>query len=157
MATDQKWLRERLEELERIDRPSASDGERRAAEWLVDRFAELGAEARIEAEPAHGTYWWPLGIGAALGALGAIAGLRGRRLLGAALGAIGAAGIADDFPPGQRRLRRVLPKRTTYNVVCELGDRRRRAHRRRHLPPRLRPLRPRLPSRRSRWSPTASA
>ena len=29
-----------------------------------ERFAELGAEARIEAEPAHGTYWWPLGIGA---------------------------------------------------------------------------------------------
>jgi hypothetical protein len=122
MATDQKWLRERLQELEQIDRPSASDGERQAAEWLVARFAELGAEARIEAEPAHGTYWWPLGIGAALGALGAVAGLRGRRLLGAALGALGAAGIADDFPPGQRRLRRVLPKRTTYNVVCELGD-----------------------------------
>ena len=37
------------------------------------------------------------------------------------LGAIGAAGIADDFPPGKRPLRRPLPKRTTYNVVCELG------------------------------------
>jgi hypothetical protein len=122
MSTEQQWLRERLEELERIDRPSASDGERQAAEWLVAQFGELGAEARIEAEPAHGTYWWPLGLGAALGVLGAVAGLRGRRLLGAALGAIGAAGIADDFPPGQRRLRRVLPKRTTYNVVCELGD-----------------------------------
>jgi hypothetical protein len=122
MTVDQKWLRERLEELEKIDRPSASDGERQAAEWLVARYAELGAEARIEAEPAHGTYWWPLGLGAALGALGAFAGLRGRRLLGTVLGAIGAAGIADDFPPGQRRLRRVLPKRTTYNVVCELGD-----------------------------------
>jgi hypothetical protein len=121
MATDRDWLRERLEELERIERPSASDGERRAAEWLVARFAELGAEARIEAEPAHGTYWWPLGLGAGLGALGAIAALRGKRLLGACLGALGAAGIADDFPPGQRRLRRVLPKRTTYNVVCELG------------------------------------
>ncbi|HVQ59837.1 MAG TPA: M28 family peptidase [Solirubrobacterales bacterium] len=122
MAGEANWLRERLEELERIDRPSASEGERRAAEWLVESFAELGAEARIEAEPAHGTYWWPLGIGAALGALGAIAALRGRRLLGTVLGAIGAAGIADDFPPGQRRLRRALPKRTTYNVVCELGD-----------------------------------
>jgi hypothetical protein len=115
------WLRAQLEELERHHRPSASEGERRAAEWLVERFAELGAEARIEAEPAHGTYWWPLGIGAALGALGGIAVLRGRRLLGALLGAIGAAGIADDFPPGQRRLRRPLPTRTTYNVVCELG------------------------------------
>jgi hypothetical protein len=122
MATDQKWLRKRLEELEKIDRPSASEGEREAAEWLVARYAELGAEARIEAETAHGTYWWPLGIGAALGVLGALAGLRGRRLLGTVLGAIGAAGIADDFPPGQRRLRRPLPQRTTYNVVCELGD-----------------------------------
>lgn len=114
-------LRAHLEELERIERPSASEGERRAAEWLVERMAEVGAEARIEAEPAHGTYWWPLGIGAALGALGGIAALRGRRLLGGALAAAGAAGIASDYPPGPRWLRRLLPTRTTYNVVCELG------------------------------------
>ncbi len=119
---DQTWLREQLEELERIYRPSASDGERRAAEWIVGRFAELGAEARIEAETVHGTYWWPLGLGAALGAVGGWLGLRGRRLLGALLGFAGAAGIAADFPPGKRPLRRLLPKRTTYNVVCELGQ-----------------------------------
>jgi peptidase M28-like protein len=118
---DQAWLRELLEELEQFYRPPASEGERRAAEWIVERFAEQGATARIEAGPAHGTFWWPLGIGAALGALGGIVALRGRRPLGALLGAIGAAGIADDFPPGQRRLRRPLPTRTTYNVVCELG------------------------------------
>ncbi len=54
---------------------------------------------------------------------GALAALRGRRLLGAALGALGAAGIADEFPPKRRRLRRsLLPTRTAYNVVCELGD-----------------------------------
>jgi peptidase M28-like protein len=123
MAGDGALLRAELEELERIERPSASQGERRAAEWLVERFAEAGAEARIEAVPAHGTYWWPLGIGAALGAAGALAGLRGKRLLGAALGALGAAGIADEFPPRRRRLRRtLLPTRTAYNVVCELGD-----------------------------------
>lgn len=121
MGGGQDYLRAQLEQLERIDRPSASEGERRAAEWIVARFAELGAEARIEAEPAHGTYWWPLGLGAALGALGGILALRGRRLLGALLGLVGAAGIADDFPPGKRRLRRPLPTRTTYNVVCELG------------------------------------
>jgi len=120
---ERAWLRERLEELERIERPSASEGERRAAEWLVERFAELGAEARIEAEPAHGTYWWPLGLGAALGALGGWLGLRGRRLLGGLFGALGAAGIAADFPPGKRPLRRLLPRRTAYNVVCELGPR----------------------------------
>jgi len=118
---DQDRLRELLEELEQIHRPSASEGERRAAGWLVERFAEVGAEARIEAEPAHGTYWLPLGLGAVLGALGGLAALRGRRLLGAVLGAISAVGIADDFPPGQRRLRKPLPGRTAYNVVCELG------------------------------------
>jgi hypothetical protein len=118
---DRDRLRTLLEELERIHRPSASPGERRAAEWLVERFAERGAEARIEAAPAHGTYWWPLGVGATLGALGGLAALRGRRLLGAALAGAGAAGIADDFPPGKRRLRRALPQRVTYNVVCELG------------------------------------
>ncbi|MFL5873683.1 MAG: M28 family peptidase [Solirubrobacterales bacterium] len=122
MAGEADWLRERLEELERIERPSASDGERQAAEWLVGQLSELGAEARIEAEPAHGTYWWPLGIGAALGSLGAIAALRGRRVLGTLLGTVGAGAMADDFPPGKRRLRRLLPTRTTYNVVCELGD-----------------------------------
>jgi hypothetical protein len=122
MSSEADWLRERLGELERIERPSASEGEREAAEWLVDQFSQLGAQARIEAEPAHGTYWWPLGLGAGLGALGAMLALRGRRLLGTLLATVGAAGIADDFPPGQRRLRRILPKRTTYNVVCELGD-----------------------------------
>ncbi|HMJ73414.1 MAG TPA: M28 family peptidase [Solirubrobacterales bacterium] len=121
MSTDKNRLRSWLEELERIDRPSASEGERRAAEWLVGHFGELGAEARIEAERAHGTYWWPLGIGAALGALGGILGLRGRRLLGGALAGAAAAGMASDFPPGKRRLRRALPRRTTYNVLCELG------------------------------------
>lgn len=122
MPGEADWLRERLEELERIERPSASDGERRAAEWLVGQFAELGAAARVEAEDAHGTYWWPLGLGAALGVLGAGLALRRRRLLGALFGILGTAGMADDFPPHQRRLRRRLPRRTTYNVVCELGD-----------------------------------
>lgn len=118
---DQEWMRDRLEQLERIYRPSASEGERAAAEWLLAQFAELGVEARTETEDAHGTYWWPLGIGAAAGALGGLAALRGRRALGLVLGAAGAAAIADDFPPGQRRLRRLLPKRQTFNVVAGLG------------------------------------
>jgi Peptidase family M28 len=121
MSVDQGWLRGLVEELEGIERPSASDGERRAAEWVVAKLRELGAEPRIEAETAHGTYWWPLGIGAALGALGGLAALRGRRMLGMLLGVVAAAGMAADFPPGKRWLRRVLPKRTAYNVVCELG------------------------------------
>jgi hypothetical protein len=118
---DREWMRDGLGELEAIHRPSASDGERAAAEWLVARFSGLGLEARVEVERAHGTYWWPLGSGAAAGALGGLAALRGRRALGFALGAAGTAAIADDFPPHRRRFRRLLPKRSTYNVVAELG------------------------------------
>jgi hypothetical protein len=114
-------MRDRLEQLERIHRPSASQGERAAAEWLVAQFADVGVEARIEVEDAHGTYWWPLGIGAAAGVLGGLAALRGRRARGFVLGAVGAAAIADDFPPNRRRLRRLLPRRQTFNVVAELG------------------------------------
>jgi hypothetical protein len=115
------WMRGLLEQLERIRRPSASEGEREAAAWLLDRFAELGVEARIEAEPAHGTYWWPIGIGAALGLAGGFAGLRGRRRAATVLGAAGAAAIANDFPPHSRRLRALLPQRQTFNVIAELG------------------------------------
>ena len=116
------WLRSRLEELERIDRPSASDGELKAAEWIVDRLGETGVEARIEIESAHGTYWWPIGIGTAAGLLGSVAALTGRRVAGILAGIFGAAVIATDFPPRSRPLRRFLPKRKTYNVVAELGD-----------------------------------
>ena len=123
MPDEANWLRERLEELERIERPSASDGERRAAEWLVAQLAELGAEARIEAEAAHGTYWWPLGIGAALGALGAVAALRGRRLLGTLLGRRRRRRRSPTTSrPASAACAASCPRRTTYNVVCELGD-----------------------------------
>lgn len=120
--SDEQWLRARLEELERIERPSASAGELKAAEWIKARFEELGADARIETEPAHGTYWWPIGIGTSAGMLGGLAAATGRRLAGAILGAFGVAVIARDFPPHSRPMRRLLAKRSTHNVVCELGD-----------------------------------
>jgi len=120
-SPDQAWLREMLEEFEQIDRPSASPGESEGAHWISDRFESLGAQARIEPEQAHGTFWWPLGVGATAGVAAGVAGLRGHRLLGAILGALGAAGIADEFPPGKRRLRNRLPQRETTNVICELG------------------------------------
>ena len=118
---DEDWLRARLVELAAIERPSASEGEREAAEWIVTRLAELGAEARIEAERAHGTYWWPLGIAAAVSAGAGLAALRGHRLAATALGAAAAAALADEYPPGGRRLRNRLPQSLTHNVICELG------------------------------------
>ena len=39
----------------------------------------------------------------------------------AALGTAAAAALADEYPPGKRRLRARLPQSLTHNVVCELG------------------------------------
>jgi hypothetical protein len=121
---DPGWHRRLLDELCAIERPSASPGERRAAEWLVGELGQLGIEARIESEPAHGTFWWPLGIAAAAGFVAGVATLRGRRLLGTALAAAAGAAAVDDLPPlGRRRLRSVLPKGERSQVVAELGRR----------------------------------
>jgi hypothetical protein len=123
-AAERDLLRRHVQELSAIHRPSASAGEREAAEWLVARFAEHGAEARIEVEEGHGAYWWPLGLATAAGALAGVAVLSARRLLGGSLGALAAAAAADDLPPhGKRRLRRLLGRRPLHNVVAELGPR----------------------------------
>src|SRR5215212_4217994 len=119
---DPGWHRELLDELCAIERPSASPGEREAAEWLAAQLAELGVEARIESEPAHGTFWWPLGIAAATGIVAGVAALRGRRMLGTALAAAAGAAALDDLPPGgRRRLRAALPKSERTQVLAELG------------------------------------
>jgi hypothetical protein len=123
---DAAWMRDRLEELCAIERPSASDGERRAAEWLAAELRKAGArEVRIEEEPgANGTFWWPIGLLAGAGALAGLAALRGGRLsraIAAATGAAAAALIADELPPGGRTFRRLLPKRTAYQVLAEMG------------------------------------
>jgi len=118
MEPDRRRLRETIETLEAIQRPSASPGEREAAEWIAARLRELGLDPRIEEERAHGTYWVPLGL---LSGAAAAAALGGRRLA-AAVGALAAAGIVDDVSAGPHHLRRLLPKRSTYNVVAEAGD-----------------------------------
>ena len=115
-------LRSWLEELEAIERPSASDGELEAARWISEQLAGQGLDPKVEVESAHGTYWWPLGIGAGLGVAAGLASLARRPLLAGVLGAAGLAAIARDFPPHERPLRKALPERDTFNVVCELGN-----------------------------------
>ncbi len=89
------WLAEELETvvrtLARYERPSASEGERRAAEWIAARMRQHGHRATVEVERAHGGYWWPLGL---LNGGSALAGLAARRRA-----------LARDAPAGGRARR----------------------------------------------------
>jgi hypothetical protein len=115
---DAAELRSRVSRLAAIERPSASPGERRAAEVIMDELRSLGARARIEEETAHGTYWLPVGL---LTGLAAVAGLS-RRRAAAMVGAFSAACAADDVSGGSHWFRRrFLPRRRTANVVAEFG------------------------------------
>lgn len=109
-----------VRELAAFERPSASEGERRAAERIADELREVGCrEARVEEERAHGGYWWPLGL---LNAGSALAALLGRRAAALA-GGLAAAAIYDDVSGGRLWFRRrLLPHRPTWNMVAEVGD-----------------------------------
>jgi acetylornithine deacetylase/succinyl-diaminopimelate desuccinylase-like protein len=122
-------FREAIHALAELERPSASDGERHAAEWIAERLRSLGFDAAIESEQAHGGYWWPLGLANLLAAGGATLALsrrgrgRGARAVAAAAGAVAAAAIWDDVSGGRLWFRRaLLPHRPTWNVVATAGD-----------------------------------
>jgi acetylornithine deacetylase/succinyl-diaminopimelate desuccinylase-like protein len=109
-----------IRELATLERPSASDGERRAADAIADELRAAGCHSvRIEDERAHGGYWWPLVL---LNAGSLLAAARGRRAA-ALVGGAAAAAVYDDVSGGKLWFRRrALPHRTTYNVVAEAGD-----------------------------------
>jgi hypothetical protein len=116
-------LREVLETLAAIERPSASEGEARAATWIAERLRSHGCDASVDVEPAYGDFWKPL---FALNALGVTAGAlkrRGRRRLGTALALAATAGMADEVALGPYVTRRLVSRRrTTTNVVAVTGD-----------------------------------
>jgi Peptidase family M28 len=118
---DEAWLRDLVETLCSIHRPTASRGERRAAEWLLAKLRDHGARGEIELDKAHGSYWWPLGLAAGGTIVAGLATLRGHRLLGGALAAGLCAAALDDLPPGERRFRKLLPQKTATTVVTEMG------------------------------------
>ena len=117
---DEGELRRQIERLAAIERPSASPGEARAAQLIATELGDLGADARVEFEQAHGTYWWPIGL---LTGAAAVAGARLGRLPAAVVGALSAAAVVDDISGGSQWFRRrLLPRRTTTNVVAEIGS-----------------------------------
>ena len=109
-----------VRELASYERPSASDGERRAAERLAGELRAAGCrEVRVEEERAHGGYWGPLGL---LNVAALAAATLGRRAA-ALVGGLAAAAVYDDVSGGRLWFRRrALPHRPTYNVVAAAGD-----------------------------------
>jgi hypothetical protein len=110
-----------VRELAAYKRPSASAGERRAAEWIAAELDAAGCrDARVEEERAHGGYWWPLGL---LNAGAALAARLGGRRAAALVGGVAAAAIYDDVGGGWLWFRRrTLPHRSTFNALAEAGD-----------------------------------
>jgi hypothetical protein len=117
-------LEDTVQALCAIERGSATDGERTAAEWLAERFRRAGLEPLVEEEQALGRgFWWPLGLMSAAAAGAGVAALRGRRLLPFVAGLAAAAGIADDLHGGPHLFRRLtMPRRPTWNVTAVAGD-----------------------------------
>jgi hypothetical protein len=107
-----------IQQLAAIERPSASSGERHAAEWIVDQLGDNAAPARIEAEAAHGTHL-PFVLPSALALL---AGVLRSRSVAALMAALATAAIVDELEGHRRLVRRILARRQTYNVVAEVGN-----------------------------------
>ena len=109
-----------IRELASYERPSASEGEHRAADWLAGELRAAGCrDVQVEEEHAHGGYWWPLGL---LNAGSAAAAMLGR-VPGAVVGTVASAAVYDDVGGGRLWFRRrTLPHRPTWNVVAKLGD-----------------------------------
>lgn len=117
-------LRDTIETLCGWERGSASEGERRAAEWIARALDERGCEVTLEAEEGHADF---APLCAALDAAGVLAGVlnaRGHRRLAALTGVLAFAGMIDEACNGPRVLRpRVRPSATVWNVVARTGDR----------------------------------
>lgn len=107
-----------IEQLAAIERPSASRGERRAAEWIVEQLGGAATSARIEAEAAHGTHL-PFVLPSAVALL---AGFVRSRAVAVGMAALATAAIVDELGGHRRLVRRLLARRETYNVVAEVGN-----------------------------------
>ena len=118
MPADTARLRATVEHLASFDRPSASDGERRAAEWIRGELEALGVAGagrggvgrRLDGDPAR-RCCRPPGCWRRSG---------GRRL--APLGLLAAAGIVDDVSGGPQRL--PPPAQAPHDLQRRRGGRR---------------------------------
>jgi hypothetical protein len=106
-----------------IERESASEGERQAADLTAEALRAAGLEADIEIEQVRGRgFWWPVGLLSGVSVLAGLATLRGKRVAGALASAAATAAMVDDLGGGAHLFRRaVIPKRMSWNVVARVG------------------------------------
>src|SRR5947209_1733716 len=109
VGPDRELMENAVRHLASFERPSASEGEREAAEWIAGRLRELGLESVVEQGRAHGGFWWPLGL---LNAVAVVAAALRPRWAGRLLAAAAAAAMIDDLDHRSRWFRRAfLPHR----------------------------------------------
>ncbi|MBJ7347693.1 MAG: hypothetical protein JHC87_03855, partial [Thermoleophilaceae bacterium] len=117
-------LRTTIEQLAPLDRTPCSPGERQAAEWIAQQLRAADCSSvELQDEPSWGIFApTSAGLGA-VGILGGLLSLRGRRWLGTALTLAATAGIIDEAQNGPRIVRRIVrSKKKTVNVVARVGD-----------------------------------
>jgi hypothetical protein len=111
-------LRSRVERWCSVPHGSATPGEHAVAAMIADELRGYGLDVAVEEEQVHGGYWWPIGIPTALAAVAGFVG----GWFAAVAGMAGAAAVADDVNCERFWFRkRFLPKRTTHNVVAQVG------------------------------------
>ncbi len=120
----EETLREVVFTLAAMDRSPCSPGERKAAEWLAERFRGAGLQdVALEDEPSWGTFPPTVTTLAALGAASALLSLKGHRFLGAVGSAKAGLGLFDEVLNGPRFFRRAMrEEKTTVNVLARAGD-----------------------------------
>lgn len=120
----EETLREVVFTLAAMHRPPCSPGEREAAEWLAERFRNIGVDdVALEDEPSWGTFPPTITTLAAVGAASALLTLKGHRFLGATGSLKAGLGLFDEVLNGPRIFRRAMrTERKTVNVVAKAGD-----------------------------------
>jgi hypothetical protein len=105
-------------------RPSASKGERQAAEWVAARLSEMGLEPDLEEFRFYPDYWNVWGGHAALSAGLGLLSLASRRLAGRStrFASMLAASFWGDLNCSFYWLRSAFPARPSCNVVARLPN-----------------------------------
>lgn len=110
-------VREDVEALSAIERGSASEGERRAAEWIAAQLEEAGArEVELESFEFSTSFAPAQAAHAAAGITAAAIGGR----VGAGLALATLVSLERDFSGRSQWLRKLLPQRTGTNVVARI-------------------------------------